>query len=598
MAKQYYFFSVLLLFCNALAHASLDGQINLAKDVWLKIPFFVAPCLTKTNPCELSTSETNILKILASQHSSEISSQEGGLRFLSGNEHPQVFDLVGQGRRRSAVTGLELGSPIYLNTDNIAYKDFRQAMGPLELLGLLIHELGHHQNIKEHEALDMLGSKIRRYWEALAFDELSPSQSQRVFLVHFPTERGKEQASPFFWIWNEKGGRDLSKNFISSLPCPTQFPVVSHFLLQNPNWIDDPIRDNLKSEFLRLPLELGCEKSLNPEPSPIIEERLVGYWPNNTGEAIIELAEGDENFRVAFTRWIEGLRASLTPPAPPALFVVRRSEVETDPNSGEKFFVIEGQTKSEKEGTIVTQCSVSLGVGSTQYDSVWNNIPRVLSTPCEFNEEASSPGVYDIIKAKIRIPLTSIDNNVALKVQNIVFDRHQTNSLVTQANKLLILPAKTQTRAPELLGFSVKGLEKNAQDKYMVKLRTLYFRSLQLRSDKRPLEILFLREDKIRNSQIFRKNWELYYSEKFLKPYIPTVSDYFFVDGNIIRKLVIAEPQNGIFNFDLKSGYGENILGLNNIEYFQYKKMKIIFEDFSEQIFDIPSAEGIVELKQ
>ncbi len=35
MAKQHYFLSALLL-CNALAHASLDGQMNLSKEVWQK----------------------------------------------------------------------------------------------------------------------------------------------------------------------------------------------------------------------------------------------------------------------------------------------------------------------------------------------------------------------------------------------------------------------------------------------------------------------------------------------------------------------------------------------------------------------------------
>ncbi len=218
----------------------------------------------------------------------------------------------------------------------------------------------------------------------MAFDELSPQSTQRIFLAHFYSKKEEAPLAPFFWIWNEKGGRDLSADFIKSLPCPTLFPVVVHLLLQSPNWLEEPIRENAKSEVLRLPLELGCEKALHPEPSPIIEERLVGYWPNNTGEAILELGAEEKNFKVTYTRWIEGLRASLTPPSPPALFTVKRSEVETVA-SGEQFLLIEGHAKTEQEGTIVTKCSVSLGVGTTQYDTIWNNIPRVLSIPCEFS---------------------------------------------------------------------------------------------------------------------------------------------------------------------------------------------------------------------
>lgn len=73
--------------------------------------------------------------------------------FESEKQTPGFFLI--EGEVKAAKTGLGVGSPIYLNRDFVN-ADTSTAF----LIALLVHELGHHLGVRDHRALDLLGSKV------------------------------------------------------------------------------------------------------------------------------------------------------------------------------------------------------------------------------------------------------------------------------------------------------------------------------------------------------------------------------------------------------------------------------------------------------
>lgn len=85
------------------------------------------------------------------------------LRFLSGNKHPEIFYI--DDSPRTAVTGSNIGDPIFINTDLI-YKSIHGDLQPISIsdaIGLLVHELGHHHQIKNHDLLDWIGAQVKAF---------------------------------------------------------------------------------------------------------------------------------------------------------------------------------------------------------------------------------------------------------------------------------------------------------------------------------------------------------------------------------------------------------------------------------------------------
>lgn len=81
--------------------------------------------------------------------------------FFDRKKQPGFFRIEGQ--IRVAKTGDGVGDPIYLNTDLLYFPvsgEVRAADIPL-CVSILAHELGHHQGVKDHALLDVLGSKLQ-----------------------------------------------------------------------------------------------------------------------------------------------------------------------------------------------------------------------------------------------------------------------------------------------------------------------------------------------------------------------------------------------------------------------------------------------------
>jgi hypothetical protein len=109
----------------------------------------------------LTTEEKNLLQKMLDVLSEELGTNEQ-VRFLSGQKYPRFFPLDNHGNIRIAVTGDKVGSLIYFNTDLLYQREEGKivALSVTQATSLLVHELGHHHGIKNHQVLDQLGSKV------------------------------------------------------------------------------------------------------------------------------------------------------------------------------------------------------------------------------------------------------------------------------------------------------------------------------------------------------------------------------------------------------------------------------------------------------
>ena len=86
------------------------------------------------------------------------------LEFLSGRVHPEIFLINGE--YKTAVTGNRVGDTIYINIDFL-YRDAvgggRIPMSIASAMGLIVHELGHHQGITDHDYLDLVGAHVKAF---------------------------------------------------------------------------------------------------------------------------------------------------------------------------------------------------------------------------------------------------------------------------------------------------------------------------------------------------------------------------------------------------------------------------------------------------
>jgi len=122
---------------------------------------FLDICL-HSNICELNKEETALTENIRAALKSE-KTHEHQLIFDSEKKHPGTFLI--DGLIRLAKTGDAIGSPIFINTDLLYIKDDSGEVKALDLptaAAILTHELGHHQGTREHQLLDLLGSKVRR----------------------------------------------------------------------------------------------------------------------------------------------------------------------------------------------------------------------------------------------------------------------------------------------------------------------------------------------------------------------------------------------------------------------------------------------------
>jgi hypothetical protein len=125
---------------------------------YAELPHFIKLCLS-TELCRTDTSENKLLAAILDSIDRE---RKVPLQFQSAQKQQNLFLI--DGLIRVAKTGDDIGDPIYINQDLLYLRsksgDSVAVDVPLAT-SILMHELGHHHGIKDHDALDRLGSKLQ-----------------------------------------------------------------------------------------------------------------------------------------------------------------------------------------------------------------------------------------------------------------------------------------------------------------------------------------------------------------------------------------------------------------------------------------------------
>lgn len=128
------------------------------------MPQTIERCLTSVF-CARDTQQRELLKKIKASIPLEIETEV--LTFISNQQKPGFFII--DGVERLAVTGNYVGSPIYYNL-NLLYQhgDARIKFG--QAVQSLVHELGHHQGVTDHNSLEMLGSEVRKMVDSVLME--------------------------------------------------------------------------------------------------------------------------------------------------------------------------------------------------------------------------------------------------------------------------------------------------------------------------------------------------------------------------------------------------------------------------------------------
>lgn len=128
------------------------------------LPYAIDRCLS-TFKCVSNDAQKELLLKIKDSHQLEINA--GILKFYSTHPSPDFFMI--DGVERLAITGNYVGSPIYYNTKMLyENEDTRIELG--NAIQSLIHELGHHHGVVDHDSLELLGSAVRRVVETISME--------------------------------------------------------------------------------------------------------------------------------------------------------------------------------------------------------------------------------------------------------------------------------------------------------------------------------------------------------------------------------------------------------------------------------------------
>lgn len=210
---------------------------------------FIDLCLISTN-CKVSEDELTILEKIKAILPAE-RAQEKPIVFKSETKHPNTFIINGE--VKVAKTSLHSPSTIYFNTDQLYRVNTLgvvEAISIGEAAALVLHELGHHLGIVDHDRLDVLGSKIEYQLQnhilKIPFDIFTQSEWV-VFINYYPI-----QMTPTFLLTLKHSSIDLSKRFqkLAKCPLPEEGPegefLGRHVLISNLHWEDPSVQTQEK----------------------------------------------------------------------------------------------------------------------------------------------------------------------------------------------------------------------------------------------------------------------------------------------------------------------------------------------------------------
>ncbi|MGZ3771578.1 MAG: hypothetical protein ACXVCP_18620 [Bdellovibrio sp.] len=121
---------------------------------------FLTLCL-EPDHCTLKADERILLEKILNAFPQE---QKTELQFISSKEKPDFFILEGQ--PKIAKTGNKIGDIIYINQEMLyplnGKGEYQVIDVPMAAM-ILIHELGHHHGVIDHNKLDQLGNRVANF---------------------------------------------------------------------------------------------------------------------------------------------------------------------------------------------------------------------------------------------------------------------------------------------------------------------------------------------------------------------------------------------------------------------------------------------------
>lgn len=232
---------------------------------------FIDPCLL-TEICKLSNGERKILRQIKESLVQERKANSYPF-FKSGKLNEFNFQI--DGALRIAATGSNVGDPIYINLDLIYPSDFNGSIRAFrvdETIAVLIHELGHHHKIKNHQLLDFIGTKVQVASQS-EVQVLSGLRGQvRLTLINTlnPTSvpNFMTYGFPMAMLSNAKNSADVSRDLIESIKCDSSSETLTGIAFKNPKW-KEGVRTSLRKASLLLRACIATACSSNPNFSKL-----------------------------------------------------------------------------------------------------------------------------------------------------------------------------------------------------------------------------------------------------------------------------------------------------------------------------------------
>lgn len=214
-------------------------------------------CLSISH-CVKNEDQRKILEKIHSSLSRELANPML-LRFLPG----EWKDFFRDGQVRVAVTGSQVGSTIYLNR-NLIYRKEGDDIVPYSLgeaIGLLTHELGHHQGEGNHDLLDLLGANVRAFYESKkethTVDNFAGHFMNAVIRLeafHFRDAEAPYAFHSKFWLYAGSRYFDLNEDVRRQMSCPAvggSKQTLRGYRFYQMHW-EEPV--TLKSGRIQYPL--------------------------------------------------------------------------------------------------------------------------------------------------------------------------------------------------------------------------------------------------------------------------------------------------------------------------------------------------------
>lgn len=247
-------FSLIMLFVNSgYCLSKLAATQRTQNRIEALIPWFAQmgfTCNMYSDDCEINdTSQEFTLRFILK----ELAEQPAVINYDSGDENFMIDGAV-----RFAKTGNRWGSPVIFNKDLFAIKNAVGQFKPIDILplvGMLIHEFGHHQAQKlaslplralRHEELDSLGAKVSQYsskrtrkmtMSAREIPGLKASDEVFIYISDVEIYNGTRSPWSFVFVDTEVGSDEISLDLAKDLTCPKVYHNGRLYFWGDANWI-------------------------------------------------------------------------------------------------------------------------------------------------------------------------------------------------------------------------------------------------------------------------------------------------------------------------------------------------------------------------